>query len=426
MTPTLAIPGTQSAPAAKRSVRQNFRWTAAGNAFQAACQWATVSALAKLSNAETVGLYALGIAVTTPIFMLAQLNLRSVLATDVTEAHTFQDYRALRLACMALAMIFTAGFAVFGYSGTEAKIVFLAGLLQCVDLISDVYFGFLQQRERMDRIAISLVLRSATSLVAMSLTMVVTQNLALSLLAAIACRVIVLFFYDARIATEDIVVPAARAQTPGSPWIRQAQLFRTALPLGIVMAAGSLWGNIPRYFITHHLSTYALGIFAALASLTSTGNMVVNALGQAATPRLAKLFAVGDLPGFRRLTLHLCLLGAGLGLAGLAVALTIGPWVVSLLFRPEYAKEQYVLAYLCGAAGIGFVASMLGYVITAARRFREQIPIQIASVAVSAGTAFVMVPRMGLAGAAMALASAPVVQVFGEWLVLHVALKERE
>ena len=417
---SIAVPTASPRPTRELSVRRNFGWTAAGNAIHAACQWGMVGVLAKMSSAEVVGQYALGVAVTAPIFMLAQLNLRSVLATDVANSHPFRDYRDLRLMSIGMALAATLGLALVAYSGTESRIVAVMGLLQVTDWCSDIYFGLLQRHERMDRIAVSLITRGLASVTVLALGMMVTHDLTVSLLALLPCRACVYLVYDSRIAVRGILAVAGSRSRPR--WTNRALLLRTALPLGFVMMAGSLSGNIPRYFITHQLNTYALGIFAALASLTQAGNMVVNALGQAATPRLAKLFAARDFGLFRRLTTWLVLSGASLGVAGVFLSLTAGQRVLLFLFRPEYADHTALLAVLCGGAGLGFVASMLGYAITAARRFREQMPIQAVSVAASAATAFFLVPQLGLTGAALALAAAPAVQTLGELRVLRDAL----
>jgi hypothetical protein len=74
----------------------NLVWTSAGTLVYAACNWAMLSAIAKLGTPEMVGQFALGLAVTAPVLMLAQMNLRAVLATDARGEHGFRDYRALR------------------------------------------------------------------------------------------------------------------------------------------------------------------------------------------------------------------------------------------------------------------------------------------------------------------------------------------
>src|ERR1051325_816095 len=53
----------------------NFCWTAGGNITYAISQWGMIVALAKLTNAFTVGQFVLGIAISTPVLRLAHLQL---------------------------------------------------------------------------------------------------------------------------------------------------------------------------------------------------------------------------------------------------------------------------------------------------------------------------------------------------------------
>src|SRR5262245_13252375 len=64
------------------SLRTNFLWTLAGNVVYAGCQWGMLIVLAKLGTPAMVGEFSLGLAICAPIFMLSNLNLRGVQATD--------------------------------------------------------------------------------------------------------------------------------------------------------------------------------------------------------------------------------------------------------------------------------------------------------------------------------------------------------
>jgi O-antigen/teichoic acid export membrane protein len=75
-----------------------------------------------------------------------------------------------------------------------------------------------------------------------------------------------------------------------SPGSERAAIFRTALPLGLVLMLISLNTNLPRYVIEHRLGTRELGAFAAVASFMAAGTTIVNALGQAAHPGWREYF----------------------------------------------------------------------------------------------------------------------------------------
>jgi O-antigen/teichoic acid export membrane protein len=77
------------------------------------------------------------------------------------------------------------------------------------------------------------------------------------------------------------------------------------------------------------------------------------------------------------------------------------------------------------AALLSYVAGALGYVITSARAFTAQAPL-FAAVAASAGIAsWMLVPRMGLEGAAVALGVSSLVQAVGSLLILRRAWRNR-
>ena len=92
------------------SLKRNIGITFFGTLVFSLSQWGIISAIAKIGGAEKVGIYALALAVVSPVFSLANLNLRSVQSTDIHRQYTFIQYRNLRLltsftALMVIAII---------------------------------------------------------------------------------------------------------------------------------------------------------------------------------------------------------------------------------------------------------------------------------------------------------------------------------
>jgi O-antigen/teichoic acid export membrane protein len=399
-------------------LRANFASTLASNAVFAASQWALLVLIAKLGAGELLGAYAFALALVTPIAMFSHLNLRSMLATDVSRRHPFGDYLAVRLATTAIGLAAMAAVALAAERGLEGGAVAMAlGVALSADNVSDVYYGLLQRRERMDQVAWSVSARGILSAAALGAVLWITGSLAWSVAALAAVRIAVLLTYD-------IPVASAGESMERTSVGAQAGILGAALPLGAVLMLIALTSNLPRYAIEQKLGTGALGAFAAVASLMSVGSTAVNALGQAATPRLARYFSERDLAGFARLAWQLAGMALILGVAGVATAATVGPWFLGRIYRPAYAAYAGLLVWVM-AAGIGsYTAGALGYVITSTRRFAPQAPLH-AAVAVSAGIAsWLLVPRLGLNGAALALGIASVVQIAGDLAILGRALRE--
>ena len=379
-----------------------------------------MSLVAKLGGTEMLGQYALAVAIVAPALMLAHLNLRAVLATDVEERHPFGDYLAVRLAVAAAGL---AAIALLAWLSAESRplaaVILATGTAQSSETISDVYYGALQRRERMKPICLSLVARSIVSVALLGLALRVTGDLVWSVAAMALGRVAVLLAYDR---------PQGQSGEDCRRSGRRSELtiLRTALPLGVVLMLVALNTNLPRYAIGHYLGARELGAFAAAVSFVTVGSTVVHALGQAVTPRLARHFSERDWGRFRGISVRLAGVVLALGAAGVTTAAVLGKFALALLYRPEYAAYSVLLVWIMGAAVPGYLAIALGYVVTSARAFHPQMPL-FCGVAATCGIAsWALVPRFGLRGAALALALAATVQIGGEALILARAIRRGE
>lgn len=407
------------------SLRANFSWTFVGSVVYAASQWGMIVLLTKLTSPETVGEFALGLAITTPIMAFATLKTRLVQATDTQQAYLFGDYLGLRLITTALALLATAVVAVAaGYAPMVQGVIIAVGGSKAVESIGDVIYGRFQQQERMDYMAQSKLLKGPLALLGLWFGLWATGQLLWGVISMSVCWLVVVFGYDlpraAFLAAADPLQESIRPRWQprvlgGLAWL--------ALPLGVVVTLESLVTNIPRYFVEQQLGVYLLGIFAAMAYLKRAGSTLVIALGLAACPRLAQQYAAGERRPFSRLLIRTVGIGAVLGGAGVVVAWLWGRPLLTLLYRPEYAAYQDVFMLLIVANGVDYVATFLDYGITAARRFRQQMVLYIVMVGTAVFTCAWLIPAGGMRGAAIAMLVAVAVRAAGSALIVFNALR---
>jgi O-antigen/teichoic acid export membrane protein len=420
------------------TLRRNFSWTFTGNLIYAASQWGMLVVLAKLGSPEMVGQFTLGLAVTAPVIMFTNLQLRGIQATDAKGDYVFSDYLGLRLIGTGFALLIIAGITLKAGYRLETSLVILAiALAKAFESISDVFYGLIQQHERMDRIAIALMIKGPLSLLLLAIGVSLTGSVVGGAIGLAIAWGLVLFGWDLRNGRlilntssngreeADLLADAepANSQNPLYPrWHLKTlkKLVLLALPLGFVMMLISLNTNIPRYFIERYLGERELGIFAAMSYLMVVGSMVVSALAESASPRLAKYYAAGNSTAFRTLLLKLVGVGLMLGTGGVFVAVVAGKPILTLLYRPEYADRADLFAWLMVAAGIGYVSSFLGYGMTAARYFRVQMPLFVLVTGSCAIACFWLIPTQGVRGAAIALIVGAIVQaVFTLGVIFH-------
>lgn len=419
------------------SLRANFLWTFAGNVIYSGAQWGLVIALAKLGSPELVGQLALAFAVTAPILMFTNLQLRGVQATDAKYEYCFSDYFSLRLMSTVVALLFIVGFAFLSNHRRDTTLIILTiGLAKGFESISDIFYGLLQQHERMDRIAISMILKGLLSLILFSAILYTTGNLFWSVLGLACVWAVVLIGFDApsgalildrslRLSNQTTRENVGRLDTL-RPHLRLRILKRLcwlALPLGVVMLLISLNTNIPRYFLEHYFGERALGIFAAMAYLMVVGTTVVNALGQSASPRLSQYYAAKEFHRFRSLLVRLVIIGAIIGGAGVLAVLTVGRHILSLLYGREYTGQVDVFFCLMLSAGFGYIASFLGYGMTAARYFKVQTLLFSVTCAATIVGCVLLIPSKGPLGAPLALVISTALQMLLSLFIIRRAIQ---
>ncbi len=405
------------------SLTNNFMWTLGGNIIYSASQWGMLSVLAKRGSPAIVGVFALGLALSAPIFMFSNLQLRSVQATDAQLRYNFADFFVLRSMCTLIALLVIVGISlVAGYHGEVLVVLFALSVAKGFESWSDVVAGLLQRHERLDLAARAVTVRGVVSFLVFASVFETTRKLSVACISLAGTWAIIVCMYDLALARgvlqeEETFLSAST--------IRMWKLLKTSLPLGFVMSLVSLNANLPRYLVTHYLGTSELGIFASLAYLLTAVSLLSLALGQAASARMARMFAVGELGRFRDVLAKLAAFGAGVGGVACAVALGFGRTLLRLLYGHSYEAHQGLLLLLAATAGISTIATFMGFAATSAQSFRAQVPVIAGMTMTTMVGSWLLIPRLGLNGAGFALLLSAIVQLVGLTLVTWRAMNAR-
>jgi O-antigen/teichoic acid export membrane protein len=403
------------------SLRRGFSWTLAGNAAFAASQWAMIVILAKIGTADQLGHFALAMAIATPVFLFANLNLRAAQATDMAARYSFEDYLVTRLTTSAIAWVATVLIALSLSASREAITAAAAiGLLKCVDSLHDVFYGNLQQRENMRAIARSLIARGAVSLVLFALVLRTTGSLPLAILALTIAWLAVLAAVDVR----EKVKLEAFARLPRT--FGNKHLVRMALPLGIVAVLDSLNINLPKYVLQLTHGAAAVGHFTALAVLIMTGGVVLSALGNVAMPRLALHAERGEIASVRRIFRALLILAVLPSVLLLPVVFLWGEQLLTLIYNAEIARHVKAFQVLMVAAAIWYATTMMGFLLLALREFQGQVWMYLAMNITTALVCAVAIPAYGVLGGFIAFTSGILLRTCWSAYLVREQLRTRE
>ncbi len=418
---TVLAPSPCAADRAPRaSLGANIRWGLAGNAVYSAAQWVQFGIAARLGGPAAVGAYAYVLALAAPAFALASLQLRALQVGDVRGASAFREYRRLRLVTTggAVAIIVATAIASGDWRDMWPLLVPVCAM-RTADALADIYYGAWQQTERMATANAGLMLNGIASAALMALAARLGGGLPGAVVGSALGSSLALAYIHLSTARDDRLRVALAPSAPCPSWGRVLRLAVQACPLGVIVLLTSVHQNAPRYFIRHYGGDAALGLFAAASQLTAAGTLVVSSIGAAVSPRLARLLHAGDLTRFATLTRRATLGCGAVGAAGVLLAAIIGPAVLAVVYRPEFAEGGGVLVVLSVAATLGFAAALLGYALTVARVLARQTFVLGGALAMLAAACAVLVPRAGAIGAAWAVVAASAVQLLANALAVR-------
>jgi len=399
--------------AARRRERAEARpvpWTLAGSAlwlvssslFYAACQWATIAALAKLGALVAIGHLGLALAVATPIIVLTSLGLRTVQATDMVRRYAFVEYLLLRLALNLVAGGAIATAAALGLVEPAAVAILIPiGVAKIAEASSETCYGLAQRHERMRFVAVSRAARGALGLVALVAVVALGGTLAAGAWALAVAWGAFLFVVD---------LPAAGRLEPVFARPRLAAVRRLvceSAPLGAVNGLYAAGQSVPRYILALAHGAAAVGYFTALGAVTPALSQLASAACHAAAPRLGRA-AAGEARRYRRFVLQL--VGYAGAFGGLLVlgAVLAGDRFLALAYDVDYAAYHATFVIVIATASVAVVNEVFYFALIASRRMPVQLALECVALLVTVAGGLVLIPRFGVGGAAGATVAATV------------------
>jgi len=207
---------------------------------------------------------------------------------------------------------------------------------------------------------------------------------------------------------------AARSAPRGSESITLRDMWSDAMVFSGLFVAATLLTRLDSFFLAKLLDLDALGLYSALSFFTLTGYGVVSiAVGQVLRPKLASREHVGT----KKLTWGLAIFGGAIGL----VLAWISPWLMPAVFSSRYAGDHRLVVACLALAGLFQVlyavpSSRIG-VVSSTKSLRLFFPVSLSALVVDAVLLWWLVPRYGLAGAALASALTWIWRASSAWMV---------
>ncbi|WP_044557182.1 MATE family efflux transporter [Halobacteriovorax marinus] len=382
-------------------VSTNFLWSLFGRVLYAISQWCLVVIILKLGSIKILGLFGIVMGISSPIFAFANLNIRSLLATDFKKNNSLEDYYKTRLLTSIFGILLLIILTIF-YDTSLMELMFVAAIVKLFDAISDLNQGVFQKVERLDKSAYSLIIATVLSVSISSLSLYYFKSLLLFLLSLALVKLIVIvveFFM-----MSELGINISFKEVLRQPFLecRQKKIILSSVPLGITACLVSLNSNIPRYLIDKFLGASHLGVYVGIGYFLVGAAVITVAVKQAVISRLAELWHTNT-DKFVSFVLTLCFLSVFVGFVAIVLSITFGDMVLKVIYDDSFVGNSNLVALMFSAATLMAVYSFVNASLTVMRVLKPQAFISMISIFLSFSVGVILIPKFGIIGAGVSV-----------------------
>lgn len=388
-----------------QSLRAVLAKLTAGNLAYLGAQFLSFIALAQWAPVAEVGRFSWALALTSPIFLLADMRTRQVqLSTTSTQIH-YRSFLAQRAVVQTavLPVVFILGVS-FSPDDATTRIVLGLAVLKTFEGFMNVSIGEHMRHEQAGTVAKIQLVRGISYGATFCLTIFLTSKASIAVLSTAIVLLIPVFVAHFTVAREKRKMRASKEQV--------IDLTKQAWPLGIGFFIGAVTINGPRLLVEAFHGVESLAVFTAVSYVIVLANTVVDSVTQGIIPRFAGHWRRGQGGYALGVTKRIGLIVACLGMMGLLVAGLAGDKVLVLLFGEPYGSGQLALVALFCAATLQYVASAFRATLIAGGMRKGVLWTSILNLTITLAIASLWVPSGGPESAGWALAIGQGTQLF--------------
>jgi O-antigen/teichoic acid export membrane protein len=361
------------------------------SAIRYASQFGLIFILAQLLGPRAVGIFALSLAITSPIFLLAGWGLRQLVLT-LARTIGFSTYARARFILAGIALIASVVIAAT-LQPQNFFVIVLVALFKSAELFVDWASAYLQRALKHWQILTITTANALVSLTGAAISGAITADLNKTVAA-----------YAVLYATSTTLLlpPLLRrsiSKIDSKPYVGKDlwRILQSGFPLAISASTTVLIQTMPQYFLAATSDSAAVGHFAALLYLTFFSEIILNGHTQAWIPEARELHKSGRLEIIA--TLRASTKSAIYSLSVSAAALGAGFFFLSKVLGPYYTLSLQESVPLLGIALFQPVAFYLLTALTVRNQYASHLGSSVVGVVVVAAASAAFVPIGGTTGA---------------------------
>lgn len=400
------------------SLINKAKWLLSGNMLFAFSQWLMLIFFSHYSNPLQLGYYSYALALTAPIFMLTNLQLRPILVVDwnTQKKYRFDQYFYIRIISTVIAIVISMILAFYNHSA-GLLIIIIVVLMKSCEAISDIIYALYNAENKTRFISRSLIIKSIGIILISIVVLLSTGDVFYSLLAVLICYIVTLLLIDFKQIKKNL----GRVLF----WDHSfKKIFLTGLPLGLSVMLISLQTNIPRYFLEYSNGVEQVGVLTILYYFVVIGGIITNSICQYLSPYFSKYFHENEVELLKSTINKALFFSMGLGLLGILTSFFAQDLIMQLLYGEKYVQYSEYLPWMMLAGLFSYIAVVNGYIMTSLKLLKVQVPLFAILVICTIFYSWLLIPKFYLWGAVFTTVLSSMTQCLISYLLIYRKIKE--
>lgn len=376
---------------------KDFVWNAVGLTLNSFNSLFFLIVVRYINGMDEAGIFTYAFSLCTLFYVFSCFYNRTFQVAENTNKYNFNDFLSTRFVLGAATLCLILIFAIInGFSCLKIFVILFLMIFRVAEAISECLYGELQKQDRLYKTGISLTLKAVFGLGLFALIDLLTKNLLLSIFGIIFANILVIVFYDRKNIKEK-VKEKFRFQKKN---IRS--ILKISLPVMVFTALGAYLANCPKYFMTYFTDNEMQMVFGILIMPASVLTLASAYLINPFISKLIKLKEEKRLSEFKKTTVSILLVMAGIGLLAVGVCYLIGIPVLNFIYNLNL--ENYLGLLILGVVAAVFYAmtNIISGFLTVLNENKIQTVIYAATSIFATIITFFQTMKSGMDGAIMA------------------------
>ncbi len=386
----------------KNKSTKNYSFLFIANLLGSASQWIILTLIAKIYGTNEMGSYSLVIAFALPLYAFFTLQLRNIYVADQEGKYHYSTFLNLR-ALSALLFLFCMLFIGAVFYRPLFLIFLFVGLSKFIEMFSDIIHAYFHKKQLIQIYCKQLIYRSILAITLNLVFFSFFKSFQLALISLPLAYLIVLL-------VDFLLISKQTSISFSITWNENIKrMVYTGLFSGCSLLLVYMLPGIPRFFLEKVSGKFNLGIFSGYLSLVVFSRIFVQSITQNSLPKLSLDFDTNNFLGFintiKKETAAILIIGL---LQFLIIP--VSDIVFPLLFNKDFKGNHFLLTIIFLGSLFSFLSFVFNNGLNAMKLFKVQLPVYLASSIFSIIAGYILIPKLGLMGAAYVFTSTSFIQ----------------